>query len=55
MGDKAWISILEKLPHKEDYHKLKFGDGTVDFKPFRIRLSKNIIGFMSEEVVTHWR
>lgn len=49
-----WISVNDMLPTKEGYYLVKFEDGTEDEKPFRNRPSKNILGFMTENIVTHW-
>ncbi len=49
-----WISIHDRLPKKEDYYRVKFTDGTEDEKPFRNRPNRNILGFMTENIVTHW-
>jgi hypothetical protein len=54
-NDRNWIAVFETLPEFEDYYEVKFKDGTTDEKPFRIRPSKNIKGFMTETEVTHWR
>ena len=50
-----WVLVSEKLPEKEGYYKVRFGDGTEDEKPFRIRPSKNIHGFMTENIVVAWK
>lgn len=50
-----WISVKDELPNVEGYYKVKFEDGTEDEKPFRIRPSRNIHGFMTENKVSHWR
>lgn len=50
-----WIITLDRLPEKEGYYKVKFLDGTEDEKPFRIRPSKNILGFMTEKTVVAWK
>lgn len=50
-----WIKCEDRLPEVEGYCEVKFADGTTDEKPFRIRPSKNIKGFMTMEEVTHWR
>lgn len=49
-----WINVDDELPTKEDYYKVKFENGDIDQKPFRIRPNQNIHGFMTEDVVTHW-
>ena len=49
-----WIPVKEYLPSIADYYRVMFSDGTEDEKPFRIRPSKNIYGFMTEKEVTHW-
>jgi hypothetical protein len=54
MEIKKWIAVTDNLPTEEDYYHVKFEDGTEDEKPFRIRPSKNIHGFMTENKVTHW-
>jgi len=50
----SWVSVDDKLPEVEDYYAVKFRNGDEDEKPFRIRPSKNIRGFMTEQEVTHW-
>jgi len=52
---KQWIPVTERLPETEGYYKVKFKDGTKDEKPFRIRPSKNIKGFMTGNEVSYWR
>lgn len=52
---KTWTKVTTKLPEKEGYYKVKFKDGNEDQKPFRIRPSKNIKGFMSEKDVVAWK
>lgn len=54
-NQQGWISVEQYLPGTENYYEVKFEDGTTDEKPFRIRYSKNILGFMTEKKVTHWR
>ena len=54
MSKTQWISVNDKLPEIEGYYKVKFENGETDSKPFRIRLSRNIYGFMTEDNVTHW-
>jgi hypothetical protein len=49
-----WINLNDEQPTEEGYYKVKFDDGTEDEKPWRIRPSKNILGFMTEKNVTHW-
>ena len=51
----SWNDISKQTPNKEGYYKVKFKDGSEDEKPFRIRPSKNIKGFMTEKEVTHWK
>ncbi len=51
----AWIPVKERLPEIERYYSVKFENGTEDEKPFRIRPSKNILGFMTMDKVTHWK
>lgn len=51
---KNWISVDEKLPKAENYYHVRFENGDEDEKPFRIRPSRNIFGFMTEMNVTHW-
>ena len=53
--EDGWIRVEQYLPGKEDYYEVKFEDDTTDEKPFRIRYNKNILGFMTEKKVTHWR
>lgn len=50
----TWINIHDRLPKKEDYYRVKFTDGSEDEKPFRNRPNRNILGFMTENIVTHW-
>jgi hypothetical protein len=50
-----WIDVNEQLPTEEGYYDVKYDNGQEDSKPFRIRPSKNIRGFMTMENVTHWR
>lgn len=50
-----WIKVEDRLPTKEGYYQVKFANGEEDEKPFRIRPSKNINGFMTMEEVTHWK
>lgn len=50
-----WTPTSEKLPEVEDYYEVKYTDGSVDEKPFRIRPRQNIKGFMTLDHVTHWR
>lgn len=49
-----WTSVSDALPTTEGYYKVRFDNGIEDEKPFRIRPSKNIHGFMTEDKVTHW-
>lgn len=49
-----WIPVTQSLPILEGYYKVKFEDGTIDEKPFRIRPHKNIHGFMTLDKITHW-
>lgn len=51
----SWVKVTDKLPEKESYYKVRFENGVEDEKPFRIRPSKNIRGFMTEQKVTHWK
>ena len=51
----GWISTSDKLPEIEMYYKVIFENGEEDEKPFRIRPSKNIYGFMSERKVIFWK
>lgn len=55
MKTQDWISVDERLPEIEGYYKVRFEDGTEDEKPFRIRPSKKIYGFMTMDKVTHWQ
>lgn len=50
-----WINVDTELPTTEGYYGVKFEDGTTDEKPFRIRPSKNIHGFMTMNKVIEWR
>lgn len=50
-----WISVDVRLPIEEGYYAVKYSDGFEDEKPFRIRPSKNIRGFMTMNQVTHWK
>ena len=50
----SWIPVIERLPEAENYYAVRFKNGIEDEKPFRIRPSKNIFGFMTMEEVTHW-
>ena len=50
----TWISVDEKLPENEDHYHVRYDNGEVDEKPFRIRPSHNIKGFMTTKKVTHW-
>ncbi len=52
---KNWKDVNKELPKKEGYYEVRYEDGRFDEKPFRIRPSKNIKGFMTETKVTHWR
>lgn len=52
---RKWISVKDSLPTKQDYYNVKYENGEEDQKPFRIRPEKNIFGFMTEQIVTHWR
>ena len=50
-----WRKCSESLPLKEGYYKVKYDNGEEDIKPFRIRPSKNIKGFMTENNVIEWK
>lgn len=50
-----WINVNKELPKEEGYYDVKYEDGEEDSKPFRIRLNKNIHGFMTLKPITHWR
>lgn len=50
-----WISVKDRLPEEEGYYQVKFENGVEDEKPFRIRPSKNIYGFMTMEKVIEWK
>lgn len=50
-----WIDVNKELPKTEGYYDVKYIDGNEGSKPFRIRPSKNIYGFMTLDIVTHWR
>lgn len=52
---KKWKSVDKELPRKESYYSVRYENGEEDRKPFRIRPSKNIMGFMTERVVKEWR
>ncbi len=54
-GNENWINVNDKLPEKEGYYSVKFKDGSTDQKPFRIRINKNIRGFMTEKEVISWK
>ena len=49
-----WVSIHDTLPKKEGYYRVKFKDGKEDQKHFRNKPKKKILGFMTENIVTHW-
>ena len=53
--EDKWIDVKEAIPAIEGYYDVKFDDGTTDEKPFRIRLKRNVLGFMTEKNVTHWK
>ena len=53
--ETQWINVNDELPKEEGYYDVKYADGSEDSKPFRIRPNKNILGFMTEKDVTHWR
>jgi|HubBroStandDraft_5_1064220.scaffolds.fasta_scaffold113652_2 hypothetical protein len=55
MKRNKWIPVTTTLPENESYYEVKFKDGEIDEKPFRIRPKQNIRGFMTEKEVTHWR
>jgi hypothetical protein len=50
-----WIDASKELPKVEGYYEVLFDNGMKDEKPFRIRPSKNIYGFMTEEKVIKWK
>lgn len=50
-----WVELSVITPSKEGYYDVRFNDGTEDSKPFRIRPTKSIFGFMTDKPVTHWR
>lgn len=50
-----WINVTDRLPEKEGYYSVKYDNGEVDQKPFRIRPNKNIKGFMTMNNVIEWR
>lgn len=52
---KEWIDINVRTPEKEGYYTVKLSDGTEDRKWYRIRPSKNSVGFLVEAIVTHWK
>lgn len=52
---RPWIKLSEKHPIREGYYEVMYLDGTTDTKPFRIRPRQNILGFMTQKNVTHWR
>jgi hypothetical protein len=52
---KNWIPVSDRLPDKEGYYSVKYDDGSTDVKPFRIRRSKNIYGFMTLKKVIAWK
>ena len=53
-----WIPVKTRLPkvavNEFKYFSVKLSDGTKDRVPFRNKPKKNILGFMTEEKVTHW-
>jgi hypothetical protein len=55
MAKNEWISVVDELPTIQKYYKVKYSNGVEDMKPFRIRPTKNILGFMTENEVTHWK
>jgi len=49
----AWIENAEpSKPEKAGYYFVKFEDGTMDEKPYRIRNGRS--GFLSDRTITHW-
>ena len=50
-----WRKYPEIEPQKEGYYKVKYDTGEEDMKYYRIRLSKGIKGFMTENNVTEWK
>jgi hypothetical protein len=52
---RHWKDLNVEQPKKEGYYRVRFDDGTEDQKPWRIRPSRNILGFMTERNVTHWK
>jgi hypothetical protein len=52
---KDWIKCSNQLPQTEGYYRVRYDDGTEDQKPFRIRPSKGINGFMTEKNVVAWK
>ena len=55
MAKIEWKNVSEKLPTKEGYYTVMYEDETTDRKPFRIRPTKNINGFMSEREIIKWK
>jgi hypothetical protein len=54
-NQREWIKVTDRLPNKEGYYSVKYDNGEVDQKPFRIKPSKNINGFMTMDKVIEWR
>ena len=55
MPNINWKKLNEIEPTKEGYYKVKYENGETDIKPFRIRLSKGIKGFMTMDKVIEWK
>lgn len=52
---RPWIDITVEQPTTEGYYTVKFSNEIEDRKYYRIRPKQNILGFMTEETVTHWK
>jgi len=50
----TWISISEATPEVEGYYQVKYSDGEIDEKWYRIVPARNLIGFMTFKSITHW-
>ena len=52
---EKWVACSDRLPDTEDYYSVRYSNGVEDRKPFRIRPSRGIRGFMTEDNVVAWR